>query len=116
MPSRRQPISERSIQSAIVDRLRWHGWVVRELSQPRAVFGELIGVPDVIAWKMGHTLLIECKSKRGKLRESQIAFFDEIEPHIATTLQYAMANDVDRFAAWLKDHETICSLVTVDYE
>ncbi len=31
--------------------MRWHGWMVRELSQPRAVARDLIGMPDVIAFK-----------------------------------------------------------------
>jgi len=94
--------SERNIQNAIIDRLRWHGWMVRELSQPRVVSGSMIGMPDVIAFRHGHTLLIECKSKKGKLRASQHIFKAEILTHEASTLRYVVMNDVDAFARWLQ--------------
>lgn len=94
--------SERNIQSAIIDRLRWHGWMVRELSQPRAVSGSMVGMPDVIAFRHGHTLLIECKSKKGKLRASQHIFRAEILTHESSTLRYVVMNDVDAFARWLQ--------------
>ena len=94
--------SERNIQNAIIDRLRWHGWMVRELSQPRAVSGELVGVPDVIAFKPGHTLLVEVKRPGGEVRASQRQFALEIEPHGAPTLAHWITSDVDDFARkWL---------------
>lgn len=108
--------SERNIQHAIVARLRWHGWMVRELSQPRAVSGELIGVPDVIAWKMGHTLLIEVKRRGGKRRPSQTQFAEEIQAHRSLTLMCVLADDVDEFAGFLRTHEACVDIVTVQEE
>lgn len=108
--------SERNIQDAIVGRLRWRGWMVRELSQPRAVSGELVGVPDVIAWKMGVTLLIECKRPGGRARPSQVQFADEIEPHLRLSLNYVLVDDVDEFGEWLHDVECMAGIVTVREE
>ena len=71
--------------------------MVREISQPRVVSGDLVGVPDVIAFRHGHTLLVECKRPGGKLRESQRRFIDEIEPHLYPTLSHVIANDVENF-------------------
>ncbi len=105
--------SERNIQQAIVARLRWHGWMVRELSQPRAVSGELVGVPDVIAWKLGHTLLIEVKRRGGKRRPSQTQFAEEMRVHERLTLMCVLADDVDEFAGFLRKHEAGANIVTV---
>ena len=88
-------ISERNVQDAIVARLRWHGWMVRELSQPAAVTRDLVGVPDVVAWKRGVTVLVECKRPGAKQRASQVLFADELGDHVAPTLRYTVASDVD---------------------
>lgn len=109
----RRRITERQVQDAIVARLRWHGWVVRELSQPAPVHGELIGVPDVIAWKMGHTLMIECKRPGGRARPSQVQFADEIAQHERLTLMLVLVDDVDEFADFLHKHEAGANIVTV---
>lgn len=39
------------------------GWQTRKLAQK--------GIPDVLAWKPGRVVLIECKTGKGKLRETQ---------------------------------------------
>ena len=98
-------MKERDIQNAIVDLLRWRGWMVREISQPRMVSGDLVGVPDVIAWKRGVTLLIECKRPGGKLRASQIVFYEQITPHLANTLVYRLSDDFELFCSWLDQWE-----------
>ena len=98
-------LSERDIQRAIIDILRWHGWMVREISQPRVVSGDLVGVPDVIAFRHGHTLLVECKRPGGRMRQSQRQFEAEIKPHMAITLRYMLANDIDVFTAALDEYE-----------
>jgi len=112
----RRAVTERNVQGAIVARLRWKGWVVRELSQPAPVHGELVGVPDVVAWKLGHTLLIECKRPGGRARPSQLQFFAEIEPHERPTLLCVLVDDVDEFAAFLRRHEAGANIVTVREE
>jgi hypothetical protein len=108
-------VTERSVQSAIVDLLRWHGWMVRELSQPAAVRGELVGVPDVVAWKRGVTVLVECKRPyRSVVRPSQRAFEDELAPHQRTTLRYIRTSDVEIFRGWLIEVERSAGVVTVE--
>lgn len=87
--------SERDIQHAIVAILRWRGWMVREISQPHHVSRDLIGVPDLICFRDGITMLIECKRKGGKLRDSQKQFLKEITPHLRSTLWILVADDVD---------------------
>ena len=87
--------SERDIQSAIVEILRWRGWMVREISQPHHVSRDLIGVPDLLCFRSGVTLLIECKRPGGKLRDSQKRFMDEISSHLRSTLWVLVASDVD---------------------
>lgn len=94
-------------------RLRWHGWMVREISQPHAVYGELSGFPDVIAFKAGHTLLVECKRPGGKTRKSQDIFFSQIERHERITLVCVLTDSVDAFAEFLRKHEADAGIVTV---
>lgn len=115
-PVVKRKISERQIQDAIIHRLRVHGWMVRELSQPRAVSGELVGVPDVIAFKLGHTLLVEVKRPGGEIRASQRQFALEIEPHGAPTLAHWITSDVDDFARALNYLELMSDIVTVREE
>ncbi len=115
-PVVKRKISERQIQDAIIHRLRVHGWMVRTISQPRAVYGELSGFPDVIAFKLGHTLLIEVKRSKGKRRPSQTQFFEEIHAHRRLTLMCVLADDVDEFAGFLRTHEACSNIITVEEE
>lgn len=113
----RSRVTEREVQDAIVARLRLHGWMVRELSQPAAVRGELVGVPDIVAWKTGVTLLVECKRPyRSVVRPSQLAFEREIRSHESQTLRYIRTSDVDIFADWLVDVEDKARITTVREE
>lgn len=112
----RKRITERNIQDAVVAWLRWHGWMVRELSQPRAVTRELVGVPDVIAFKLGVTLLIECKRPGGGLRPSQRQFINEIEPHQRETLVHLVVSDIDSFHRAFEMIERAAGIVTVREE
>jgi hypothetical protein len=109
----RPSVSERDIQNAIKDRLHLHGWEVFEISQPRAVVRELVGVPDLIAIKLGTTVFVECKRPGGRLRDSQREFARRIEPHLRATLSYTKADDVDEFARWLIAVEQLAGVVTV---
>jgi hypothetical protein len=109
----RSSATEREVQDAIVARLRLHGWMVRELSQPQAVRGDLVGVPDVVAFKAGVTVLVECKRPGGRVRPSQVAFSVEIQPHLADTLRYVLTSDVDEFSARLAEIEETAAIVTV---
>jgi Holliday junction resolvase len=112
----RSNATERNVQDAIVARLRVHGWMVRELSQPQAVRGELVGMPDVIAFKDGHTLLVEVKRPGGKVRDSQRQFALELDEHAAPTLVHWITSDIDNFARALNYHESMAGIVTVREE
>lgn len=75
--------------------------MVREMSQRHAVHGDMIGMPDVIAWKHGMTLLIECKKRGGRMRQSQKNFLVEITPHLGDKLHYLLAFNEDELIAFL---------------
>lgn len=105
--------TERNVQSAIMERLAWHGWEVVEISQPQRVTGGLVGVPDVLAFKSGVTVLVEVKRPGGRVRESQHEFARRIEPHKRLTLCYCVTSDVDEFANWLQGVEAAAGVDTV---
>ncbi len=66
-------VTERDTQRQIVELLRRAGWQVRVISQPTAARAQLVGLPDLIAFKHGVTLLVEVKSEKGKLRPAQFS-------------------------------------------
>ena len=106
----RESASERDIQSAIVEWLQWNKWLVIETSQVHAITGGLIGCPDVIAMKrmddgLTVTLLIECKTRRGKLRRSQTEFAERIAEHVSSTLVYVVARSIDDVLDALQEAE-----------
>lgn len=105
--------TERNVQNAIVERLAWHGWEVVEISQPSRVTGGLVGVPDLMAFKSGVTVLVEVKRPGGRVRESQHDFARRIGPHVGLTLCYCVANNVDEFAHWLQGVEAAAGVDTV---
>ena len=78
---------ESTVQAEIVEYLEATSWLVRIFSQDRAVRGHLAGWVDVIAFRRGVTLLVECKAPGGKLRKRQREFGFQIAPHIAITLR-----------------------------
>ena len=90
-----QTASEREIQTAIVEYAQFSGWLVIETSQPAAVKGGLIGVPDLILIKKGTVVFMEVKTATGKLRQSQIEFRDRIQQHTTQTCWYAEVHDLD---------------------
>ncbi len=68
LPMKKLEKGEREIQHAIVDYLRHAGWYVRVLSAAREMPAQFSGLPDVVAFRHGHTLLVEVKGSRGRLR------------------------------------------------
>jgi hypothetical protein len=96
------PKSEAELRQHIIDALRQMGWVARDLSQRRKVEGGLKDMPDILAWKMGRTLMIETKHGRGKLRAGQAEFAEDIAPHCdPRTLIYCTARSMDDVLAAL---------------
>jgi hypothetical protein len=93
-------VPEAETQAAIVQYLQWRGWLVRETSQRQYVERGLIGLPDVIAFRRGVTAFIEVKKEHAKLRESQVAFARDIEPHLCETLLYYVIYSIDEAIAF----------------
>jgi hypothetical protein len=88
--------TELDMQKTIEELLRVTGWVVIRMSQSRAVYGGLIGLPDVMAVRRGVTLFVECKrNKASKLRDSQKHFSKTIREHLSPTLLYVVAYSVE---------------------
>ena len=94
---------ESTIQSDIVQYLEATGWLVRIFSQDRAVRRQLAGWVDVIGFRRGVTLLVECKVPGGKLRKRQREFGFAIAPHIAITLRYVVADCLEDVVAMVGD-------------
>ena len=94
-------MTERVIQHQIVTLLRAAGWQVCVISQPTAARAQLVGLPDLIAFKHGATLLVEVKSVRGKLRPAQSVFRARVEGHTGPNLRYCLARNVDDVLAVL---------------
>lgn len=89
---------ERDIKAQIIELLEVAGWGVFDMSQRKRVEGGLVSFPDLIAFKHNVTLLIECKTARGQLREGQKMFREVIAGHEGTHLRYVLARDVDDVA------------------
>jgi hypothetical protein len=88
--------NELDIQKKIEELLQVTGWLVIRMSQTRAVYGGLVGLPDVMAFRRGVTLFIECKrNAASKLRDSQKHFAQNIREHLSPTLRYVVAYSVE---------------------
>lgn len=94
-------MTERDTQRQIVDLLRRAGWLVCVTSQPTAARAQLVGLPDLIAFKHGVTFLIEVKAERGKLRPAQVDFYTKLAEHTGPNLCYMVARDVDEVAGMI---------------
>jgi len=83
-----KPTSERYVQRQVVLFLRRFGWFTVNTSGSWKSARGMSGFPDVIAFKNGVTLLIECKPEGGELRQSQVRFRDKIIRQSHDTLVY----------------------------
>ena len=63
------------------------------------------GFPDVVAFKDGVTILVECKPEGGKLRQSQEKFYKKIVEQLSLTLNYRLvrAGEFDDFVNIMAD-------------
>ena len=92
--------SESAIQGEIVKRLRAAGWHVIVTSQDRRTRKQLANIPDLICFRDGTTLLIECKVPGAELRPGQVDFQCDMIPHLGTHLRYKVMRypgDADRW-------------------
>ena len=96
-------VSERSIQSGIVELLRKLHWSVWDLSQPRATL-QTPGISDLVAIGRGHILFVEVKTPKGKLRESQKVFGREV---LANGGEYLIWRSVNDAWDWLVERHYI---------
>ena len=94
--------SERQTQNACIEYLMLTGWAVVETSQRWAADPRMAGLPDVLAFRAGVTLLLEMKAPSGKVRPSQKKFAELVTPHVAGTLVYAVIRSIDELFALLK--------------
>jgi len=93
--------SESDVQRQVVEALEAAGWEVLITSQDRSTRGQSRGLPDLLCWKHNHSLLIECKSVRGRLRGSQRRFKERIAPHEGPHLRYIVVKHVAMIEEWL---------------
>lgn len=68
------------------------------------------GWPDVFAARHGTSWLIEVKSEGDYLRQTQINFFLDIEPHLDEHLRYVIAESTDDFIDIIEGN---CGIVTM---
>lgn len=96
------PQSEAELRRHICDALRQMGWHAVDTSQDTPARGGLRGLPDLIAFKLGRTLLIETKHGRNDLSDAQVKFGAAIAQHTdPRTLIYCTARSVDDVLAAL---------------
>jgi len=93
-------VSESEIQSGIVKRLRAAGWIVIVTSQDRRTRRQLANIPDLICFRRGHALLVECKTPGGRLSEGQLKFRERIVPHLREYLEYRVMRYVEDADEW----------------
>jgi len=94
-----EELYEREILRLGVEYLRRTGWLVFVFAEDRAKRKAQADWVDAIALRYGVTLLVEAKSERGELRPGQVQFMKDIEPHLAPTLRYVCARNLDDFVA-----------------
>lgn len=96
-------MTESDIQAAIVAYLRAAGWYVRQFSGNRAKLKHEAGWCDVFAARRGMVILIEVKAPGGRWRPQQEQFYDDIGPHLWSTLRYVLARSVEDVIAIAED-------------
>ena len=105
MPKREiKPTSERYVQRQVILYLRKFGWHAINTSGAWRAARGMAGFPDIIAFKTGSTILIECKSATGELRPAQEKFKKRLMPCLGYYLSYyiAKAGEFEDFIVWLR--------------
>lgn len=94
-------LAEWQILAGTAASLRATGWFVTVTAQDKSTRRQLSGLPDMIAAKHDHVLLVECKTKSGKLRKSQQMFAAFIAEHTGKHLQYVVIRHPAMIEEWL---------------
>ncbi len=88
-------LPESAINTQIAEYLTHAGWEVIVFAQDRAVRRQMSGWVDIAAFKDDVTLLVECKTRKGRVRASQDRLFTRLMPHTGTHLWHVLARDLD---------------------
>lgn len=89
---------EVDVQREGVAALRCAGWHVVLLASDKRGRRQHRGLPDALAFRENHTLLIEFKSPTGQRRQSQLDFWLAIRAHLGPNLDYALVDDPHQLA------------------
>jgi len=92
--------NESAIQAEIVKRLRAAGWYVIVTSQDRRTRKQLADIPDLICFRCGMTLLVECKTPMGQMRQGQVDFQCDMLPHLGRSLAYRVMRYPEDAEEW----------------
>jgi VRR-NUC domain-containing protein len=65
----RPTMSERALQTAVIEAALWAGWLVAHVRDSRSQ--NVVGLPDLILARPGRIILAELKSERGRLSPAQ---------------------------------------------
>lgn len=82
--------AENEIQTEGVKQARARGYTVRVMSAPFRVLKQFRGIPDVFIFAPNVLQMLETKSKDGKLRDSQLEFFEAVKPFLGPNLRYSV--------------------------
>lgn len=93
--------TEAEIQAAVVEALERGGWEVTVTSQDRATRRHLRGLPDLLAIRDDRVLFVECKTARGRLRQSQQEWRERHERHFGAHVRYVVVRAVEDIEEWL---------------
>ena len=88
-------LPEAAISAQIAEYLTRAGWEVVVFAQDRAVRRQMSGWVDIAAFKFDATLLIECKTRTGRVRASQERLFTRLMPHTGPHLWHVLARDLE---------------------
>lgn len=75
-------MTERELQQAVNEALRWSGWMLYHTHDSRR---SQAGFPDIVAVKGARTIWAELKTEKGKLRQEQREWLDalvEAQPEV----------------------------------
>lgn len=88
-------LSESAIVALQAEYLRAAGWFVVVFAQDKPTRRQYAGWPDIAGFKWDITLLVQSKTRRGRVRVSQERLFDNLLPHTGPHLWYVLARSLD---------------------
>ena len=89
------PLRESAIVVLLSEYLRAAGWFVMVFAQDRPMRRQAAGWIDIAAFKHDVTLLIECKTRTGRVRDSQKRLSDNLLQHTGPHLWHVLARSLE---------------------